>query len=74
MIQVSVAQAVTELDKLLTEAAQGEEVVIIGADGSAFKLLALPRMPKPVFGSARGLVHIGPNFDEPLEGFEGYMP
>ncbi|RIK40912.1 MAG: prevent-host-death protein [Chloroflexi bacterium] len=74
MIQISVAQAVTELDKLLNEAAQGEEVVIIGADGSAFKLLALPRTPKPVFGSARGLVRIGPDFDEPIEGFEDYMP
>lgn len=74
MIQISVAQAVTELDKLLSEAAQGEEVVIIGADGSAFKLMALPRAPKPVFGSARGLVHIGPDFDEPIEGFEDYEP
>lgn len=74
MIQISVAQAVTELDKLLNAAAQGEEVVIIGADGSAFKLLALPRTPKPVFGSARGLVRIGPDFDEPIEGFEDYMP
>lgn len=74
MTQVPAAQAVTELDKLLSEAAQGQEVVIIGADGSAFKLVALPRTPKPVFGGARGLVHIGPDFDEPIEGFEDYMP
>jgi antitoxin (DNA-binding transcriptional repressor) of toxin-antitoxin stability system len=74
MIQIPAAQAVIELDKLLSEVAQGQEVIIIGADGSAFKLLALPRTPKPVFGSAQGLVHIGPDFDKPIEGFEEYLP
>ncbi len=65
-MQIPVAQAVTELDKLLSKAAQGQEVVIIGADGSAFKLVALPRSPKPVFGSAQGLVHIRSDCDEPI--------
>jgi antitoxin (DNA-binding transcriptional repressor) of toxin-antitoxin stability system len=57
----------SELKKLLSAVAHGENVVIIGADGAAFQLLALPRRPKPVFGSARGLVHMGPEFDEPVE-------
>lgn len=74
MTQIPAAQAVTELDKLLGDVAKGEEVVIIGADGSAFKIVALPRTPKPIFGSARGLVQIGPDFDEPIEGFEDYIP
>jgi len=74
MTQIPAAQAVTKLDELLSEVAQGQEVVIIGADGSAFKLVALPRRPKPIYGSARGLVHIGPDFDEPIEGFEEYTP
>lgn len=74
MIQVPAKQAVTELDKLLDQAAQGQEVVIISSDGAAFKLTALPRTPQPVFGSARGLVTIGPDFDEPIEGFEEHMP
>lgn len=74
MIQIPAKQAVAELDKLLNKVAHGQEVVIIGSDGSAFKLMALPRPPKPIFGSARGLVHIGPDFDEPIEGFEEYMP
>jgi antitoxin (DNA-binding transcriptional repressor) of toxin-antitoxin stability system len=74
MIQIPATQAVTELDQLLNKVAQGQDVVIIGDDGSAFKLVALSRMPKPVFGSARGLVQIGPDIDEPIEGFEEYMP
>jgi antitoxin (DNA-binding transcriptional repressor) of toxin-antitoxin stability system len=74
MIQVLAKQASSELDDLLDKVAHGQEIVIIGSDGSAFKLLALPRKPQPVFGSARGMVHIRPDFDEPIEGFEEYMP
>jgi len=28
--------------------------------------------PKPQFGSAKGLIQIGPEFDEPLEDFKPY--
>lgn len=73
MTQISAAEAATEFDQLLNKVQQGQEVIIIGSDGTAFKLVALPRSPKPRFGSARGLVKIGPDFDEPLEGFEEYM-
>lgn len=74
MIQIPVKQASNELDELLNKVAHGQELVIIGSDGSAFKIMALPRIPQPIFGSARGLVQIGPDFDEPIEGFEEYMP
>lgn len=72
MLQVPVKQAASTLDKLLKQVAKGQDVVIIGTDGSAFKLTVLPRTPEPVFGSAKGLVVIGPDFDEPVEGFEEY--
>ena len=72
MLQVPVKQAGSELDKLLNEVAQGEEVVIIGADGTAFKLTALSRPPQPIFGSAHGLIKIESNFDDPIEGFENF--
>jgi antitoxin (DNA-binding transcriptional repressor) of toxin-antitoxin stability system len=74
MIQVLEAQAVEDFPKLLHEAMKGQEVVIIGSDGSAFKLIALPRLPVPLFGSAKGQVTIGPDFDEPIEGLEEYLP
>lgn len=74
MIQIPVKQASVELEELLDKAAQGQELVIIGADGQAFKVLPLSRVPQPVFGSARGLVEIGADFDAPIEGFEEYTP
>lgn len=74
MIQIPAAQACVELDLLLHKATQGQEVVIISSDGVAFKLTALPRLPRSLFGSAQGLTKIEPDFDEPLEGFEAYIP
>lgn len=73
MLQVPTSTAASQLDGLLEYVAQGQDVVLIGANGSAFKLVALSHAPKPVFGSACGLVHIGPDFDEPIDGFEEYM-
>jgi antitoxin (DNA-binding transcriptional repressor) of toxin-antitoxin stability system len=74
MLQIPVKQASAELDQLLDKAGHGQELVIIAADGFAFKVMPLPRIPQPIFGSARGLVEIGPDFDDPIEGFEAYMP
>ena len=74
MTVVSTAQAVKEIDDLLNQVQLGREVVIIGAGGAAFKLVALPRPPQPIFGSARGQVYIGPDFDVPIDGFEEYAP
>ena len=61
MQQILATQAVTNFDKLLNQVAQGQDIVIIGSDGKAFKLLALPHIPQPIFGSARGLVQSGVN-------------
>lgn len=74
MMQITVKQASNELDKLLEKVAHGQELVIIGSDGSAFKIMALPRIPQPIFGSAQGLVQMTPEFNDPVEGFEEYMP
>jgi antitoxin (DNA-binding transcriptional repressor) of toxin-antitoxin stability system len=72
VLQIPVKQAASTLDKLLKEVAKGQDVVIIGTDGSAYKLTVLPRTPEPLFGSAKGQVTIGPDFDKPVEGFEDY--
>jgi len=41
------------------------------AQQTNFEQPTLIREPKAVYGSARGLVEIGPDFDQPLEEFEG---
>ncbi len=75
MQQVDLKEAETKLAELIGIVAQGEDVVIKGDDGSAFKIVLLEKKePYPKFGSAKGLVEISDEFEEPIEDFEEYMP
>ncbi len=75
MHKISLKEAETCLAKLVKEATNGEEVIITQTDGSAVKLVAAPsKQPGPKFGSAKGLVKMSDDFDEPLEDFEDYAP
>lgn len=75
MHQVNLKEAETRLAELIEEAAGGEEVVIIRSDGTSFKIVPISAVrAAPKFGSAKGLVRMSDDFDEPLEGFEEYAP
>lgn len=41
--------------------------------GKAIKNKEIPSMPKPTFGSGKGIFKVSPDFDEPLEDFKDYM-
>ena len=75
MHQVNLKEAETHLTELIEEAAGGEEFVIIRSDGASFKIVPIKVVrATPKFGSAKGLVRISDDFDEPLEDFEEYAP
>ncbi|WP_066378837.1 MULTISPECIES: type II toxin-antitoxin system Phd/YefM family antitoxin [unclassified Anabaena] len=75
MHQVNLKEAETRLAQLIEEAAGGEEVIITRSDGTSFKIVPLGRVEaRPKFGSARGLVKMSDDFDEPLADFEEYAP
>lgn len=75
MRTVPLDEAQQRLPELMDEAAGGEEVVISRGDGASFRLVPIvASAPRPVFGSARGLIEIASDFDAPLEGFEPYAP
>jgi len=68
-----ITQAEHELKKLLSQALNGETVVIIDENGQAVQLIPVqveskPRQP----GSAEGLIIIHDDFDEPLSDFDDY--
>lgn len=73
MRRIDITEAEGRLAELISEAAHGEEVVITRSDGVSFKLVPFAE-PRPKFGSARGLVEMSEDFDEPLEDFEAYGP
>ena len=75
MHQLKLEDAQPRLAELITEVANGEEVLITRRDGRAFRIVpAETRRPTPKFGSARELIKMADNFDEPLEDFEAYGP
>ncbi len=75
MEKVALKEAESRLSELIGKVEEGEDVIITKDDGSAFKIIYLPLdKPYPKFGSAKGLIEMSDDFDEPLEDFKEYMP
>jgi len=74
MTTVTLDEAKTQLVDLIDAAAAGEEVFITKNADLAVQLV--PRTVKKrkrQFGSARGLISMAPDFDEPLDDFTEYQ-
>jgi prevent-host-death family protein len=70
---VDVEQAQARLKELVDQANRGEEVVLTEAGKPVAKIIPIQRqVSKRTFGSARGLIHMHADFDEPIEDFEDY--
>jgi antitoxin (DNA-binding transcriptional repressor) of toxin-antitoxin stability system len=73
-MQVSLVEAAASLSDLVQAAIDGEEVILLNGDRPAIKLVPISSVKqarKP--GSAKGLIWISEDFDEPLEEFTEYM-
>lgn len=57
------------LGELVEQTLGGTEIVFTRNDRPVAKLVAIPSRTARHFGSARGLIEIGEDFDEPLEDF-----
>jgi antitoxin (DNA-binding transcriptional repressor) of toxin-antitoxin stability system len=74
MHQINIDEARSNLPDLIDAAINGEEIVIAKDDQHVVKLVPIAReKPCPQFGSAKGLISISDDFDEPLEDFAEYM-
>ncbi|MGC1307734.1 MAG: type II toxin-antitoxin system prevent-host-death family antitoxin [Phormidesmis sp.] len=75
MHSINLQEAKAQLAKLIEEAARGEDVIITRSDGTSFRIVPITlEVAAPRFGSAKGLIKIADDFDEPLEEFEEYAP
>ncbi|MFM7904366.1 MAG: type II toxin-antitoxin system Phd/YefM family antitoxin [Microcystis sp.] len=75
MMQLTVDEAKNQLSELLKAASKGEQVIIQNNEGQDFKIISLaPTVKHPQYGSAKGIVKMLDNFDDPIEEFENYMP
>ena len=68
---MSTAEKLFEKAQALPEPTQAALLQLV--ESLAAKPMADAPKPKPQFGSAKGLITIGPDFDEPLEDFKPYM-
>ena len=74
MNQINIEEAKTNLPELIDAAINGEEIVIAKDEQHIVKLVPISRVkPRPQFGSAKGLIAISEDFDEPLQDFAEYM-
>jgi antitoxin (DNA-binding transcriptional repressor) of toxin-antitoxin stability system len=73
MHEIDITEAEGRLAELVAEAFRGEKVVITRKDGASVEISPMLK-PRPKFGSAKGLVKMSENFDEPLEDFDEYAP
>lgn len=76
MYSVNLKEAETQLAKLVEDVARGEDVIITRSDGTSFRIVPVAdeKIATPKFGSAKGLIKISDDFDEPLEEFAEYTP
>lgn len=76
MQQINIAEASQHLPDLIEAALRGEEIVITKDEQPVVKLVPVSPVKKrwpAKAGSARGLIAISDDFDEPLEDFKNYM-
>ena len=73
MLEIELAQAQTDLPKLIDAINQGEKVVITKSSHPVAQLVLPPRREGRLeYGSAAGLITFSDGFDEPLEDFAEY--
>nr|AUN37150.1 hypothetical protein [uncultured bacterium] len=74
MQQVTIDEAKLHLSDLIEAALNGVEVVISKDEQPIIKLVPVSEnKPRRRAGSARGLIKMSDDFDQPLENFKGYM-
>lgn len=73
---VNLADASKHLPELIAAAIDGEEIIITKDEQPVVKLVPVPSVKKRCpakAGTAKGLITIADDFDEPLEDFKDYM-
>jgi prevent-host-death family protein len=72
MARVNIAEAKTNLSRLIEDALSGEEVVIARRGVPLVRLTVIESAQPRRLGAARGLVEIARDFDAPLDDFSEY--
>jgi prevent-host-death family protein len=73
MFLVNIHEAKTHLSRLIKKVINGEEVIIARGNKPLVKLVSIEdKNPTRRIGSARSIIKISKDFDEPLDEFQEY--
>lgn len=72
MHNVKLDEAQTRLSDLINAAVQGETVLITNDNQQVVRLVPISEPRRRQFGSAKGLISITDDFDDPLPEFDEY--
>ena len=72
MHQIELDKAKSQLDALIQTALDGEEVVITRDKKPVLRLVPVPDANRRKAGSAKGMITMADDFDEPLDDFREY--
>lgn len=74
MLEINLAEASKDLSSLVELVLKGEEIVILKDDQPVVKLVPMPPIKRRrQAGSAKGLVTLSDDFDEPIADFKDYL-
>jgi prevent-host-death family protein len=74
MIQVNIHEAKTHLSRLIAKVIGGEEIIIAKGNTPVVKLVQVTTLKeKRKLGSAKGKIHVAPDFDAPLDDFKDFI-
>ena len=74
MYQIELDKAKSEIEALIQSALEGKEVVITRNNEPILKLIPVTKSPaRRKAGTAKGMISMTGDFDEPLEDFREYM-
>lgn len=73
MFQIDIDKAKGQLASLFQAALNGEIVIITQNDQPVLKLVPIQSEKRRKSGSAKGLISMSDDFDQPLEDFREYM-
>ncbi len=73
MTTVAIEQAQKDLSRLIDDVALGEHIVITRNEVPVAQLVPVTHpVPKPTFGSAKGMVRMSEDFEAPIDDFRDY--
>ncbi len=73
MTTVALEQAQKDLSRLIDDVALGEHIVITRNEVPVAQLVPVTHpVPKPTFGSAKGMIRMSDDFEAPLDDFRDY--